>query len=238
MNKQQTNKPARVWLLALCLALFAANAFAAGENRIVTARINPEESVEVYITIQDCTVYIEPTDEKMIDLKYDTGALCFEQSIARGTQMITVSSISGMRMGYDAAATLYLPGDSNFSYVFVDVQNGEAMVMKGIGASFDISGNNADISVQYTPNDAHQYNMRFTKSRCTFVIDESATDYSITAQVNGGDITVPVNGMPEYKATSGKVGEYNFSKGTGAAGITADVGDGSTLAFGFVRKAD
>lgn len=238
MKKMQKSKLTRVWILALSLALFASSAFAAGENRVFTARIDPEESVEVYITIKDCAVYIEPTDEKMIDLKYDTGALRLEQSIAQGTQKITISSISGKRVGYEAAATLYLPQNSGFSYVFVDVQNGETMLMKGIGASFDISGNGADISIQYTPDAAHPYNMRLAQSRCTFAIDENATDYKITAQVNGGNITVPMDGMPAYKATSGKVGEYNFSKGTGAASITADVGDASVLSFAFVRRGN
>lgn len=235
----QSNMSKKVWRPGLCCLLVLAMAIMgsvanAGESRIATAWIDPEGSVEVYVTIKDCTVYIEPTDDST-DLMYDTGALRFEESIERGTLMITISSIDGKRMGAEVAATLYLPRGA-YEYVFLDVQNGETMVSNDVGSSFDITGDGADIGVQYPTGTTHQYHMRLTSSMCTFAINENATDYAIKAQVNGGSITVPMNDMPAYQATSGTVGEYNYSKGNGTASITADVGESSTLRFVSVRK--
>lgn len=234
-NRYMIRRLALCCLLAL-ITLMSAGAHAS-QDRVVTARIDPEDSLEAYITIQNCTVYIEPTDNDMADLKYDTGALRLEQAVQQGTHRITIRSVSGKRMGYEAAATLYLPRDA-YQYVFVDVQNGETMVMKSIGASFDIKGDQADISLQYDEELANAYYLRLVQSRCTFAMDEKATNYAIAAQVNGGNIAVPMGGMPAYKAASGKIGEYNYSAGNGASLITADVGEGSTLGFVFVRKAD
>lgn len=232
MSKTLARMLALCLMLTLALSMMASGAYAAND-RTAKARIPTEDALHFDIRLTNCTVSIEPTDEKYAECWFDTGALKIQQEIKGQTVAISLTSISGKQMGYDAMATLYLPREG-FNSLSLLTRNADVMLMEGIRYMQSISLDKSQASIQYTDVADNAYILDMNDSTCTFAFPETATGYKIKATVEKGQITVPAGGMPEYKGG----GTYEYISGTASTVITAMLKGGSNLNFAFIRKAD
>lgn len=222
-----------LWCLICVVTLLAGTVAYAGENRIVKARLSADDGKYINVQVNNCTVTIEPTDETYLECWYDTGALRFTQEVRGETQQIVLSSISGKMMGYDAAATIYLPRKA-YNALMLEGRNAEIMVMKGFEGNQDYTLDNSRISVQFTQGLGNAYIIRLTSSTCDFAIPDTASNYAIDATVNSGRISVPAGSMPEYKSGS----SYKYTNGDGGTVITVDLTKSSDMNFYYTRTAN
>lgn len=233
MNKAKTRMLALCGILLLTLALMSGSAYATND-RVVTARSDYEGSATLVLVVENCIVNVEPSDDAALDVKFDSGALRMEQENDNGIMRLRVYSLSGMRMGYDAAATVYVP-KAAFERFALECHNGDAMLMSGIQSNIEVSGyDDARVSLQYPAGNTASYSVRLLKSTCDFVMDGNAVDYAIDVKVTGprGQLRVPAGAMPDYTGGSA----YKYTNGTGAAVITGEILSDSSLNFGLALK--
>lgn len=227
-NKATTRIVALLALLVILLTGITGSAYATED---VIARLDPETSKYLRIEAKNCTVYIEPTDDDRPECHFNTSAIKFAQSNDGDIQYIEVSGISGKKMDTEAVATVYIPR-TGFEYLYVDVENCEVMLMRGIQYNHDIALRGSRLGMQYTSGTNSAYYLRLMdNSWCDFAIPENATGYGINATVEKGQLNVPVGGMPEYKGG----GSYTYTAGTASSKIIVDVKQRSNMNFQFAR---
>lgn len=238
MAQHSTHRPTRgrlACLLLVLLLLCAAAAGAQGANA-VSVSVDPQDSVEAYIFINNCAVTVEPTDERMVICKYDAGALRFQQEIQRGTHILTIESISGTYEGYEPSATIYIPRDF-YHHLYVDCTNGYALVMQGIQCGHTVHGIGGQVDIQYTEGPDIWYEIGLLdRSQCTLVIREEATDYALHVELfDQSQLSVPVGGMPDFTPSGGDMDVYDYQAGDGSRRISAIAREHSSLRVGFSR---
>lgn len=232
-----TEKTRRIQVAAICclLAMLTSILFStvayAGESRALVARLDPEGSTTLRVEARNCTLYIEPAEDDRPECHFNSGTIRFEQSNEGGIQTMTVSGISGKKMDTDAVATVYIPR-SGFDYLYVEADSADVMLTRGIQYNHDIALRGSRLGMQYTSGTDNAYYLRLLdRSWCDFVIPENATGYGIQTTVVKGQLSVPVDGMPEY--TGG--GSYTYTAGTASSKIIVDVKDSSNMRFFFAR---
>lgn len=233
----------RMWVIISCLlttlALLSSASYA-DEGGEITATLDVGDNVMLYVYIRNCTVYIEPSDGDVIECKYDAGVVGMDYEAARGTQILTLESVTGQRIGYETAATLYVPRDAYMS-LEVDSTNSDCMVMKGIKCNHVIyAGDASHISVQYPKEhgEVYYYIGIMGGSTVDLALSEGATDFTFSAELHDSSLNIPVGVMPAYGRPYDGSGEYNFFSGNGQAKIDVIAREGSTLSVLLVRQAD
>ena len=227
--------------LALCLILLMTTltgtvAFA-GENRTAKVRMAPEDCKYFEVQVNNCTLMIEPADDTQPEVHFDTGALRIQQSVNGETLCLTIESHTGKVMGFDAAATLYVPR-SLFNALMMKTLNGELMLMGGIASMQDITADNSRVSVQYTGS-AKGYSMSLSASTCDFSVPDTATDYRIIMNTHkgaGGNYSLP--GDETWLIRTDGRHQYPMRGGEGEGNVSVDLMNNSNFNVRFSRTAN
>lgn len=229
------NNQARAYITALCgilLALVLCATTAYAENpRAATVRLGHDGHSALLIRVENCTVFVEPSDGEKVDCTFDSGALRIAHGKDGEAYQLGIQSLSGRRMGFEAAATISVPSGA-FEHVTIETNNAEVMLSHGLDCAHTIDAVDSRIGIQHTNGGTRPYAIQLRRSMCDFVIDEHATDYAVEVRMAGGLLSVPAGGMPAPVKGSA----YNYTTGKGISKITVDNLTGSYMNFVFARR--
>lgn len=227
------HKTGKITLMTCLLVMMTAACITtayADDSPLATESIDPAGNMLVYVSASNCVVYIEPTDEKMLGVAYDESALSMQHDPSRGQDLLIFDSASGQRMGHDAAATVYVP-QNTYRHLEVNTEQADAVVSGGIDCGQTLyATDHSSVEVQYAPNKDNQYTLGvLDNSTMDFIVDESATNYSIRVNINdNSSLNVPQDWIPNHNPRI-IMGLFEYSNGNGNMNIEASLRNNSTL---------
>lgn len=201
-----------------------------GTPQWVTETVDPQGSLDAFITAVGCTIHVVSTSERMITCQYDANDLRFTHNITRGTQIINIER-RNEKASYNSVVTLYVP-ENVYHQIYLDVQNGVGSIAGDFQCYRVVYGNQAQLSLEMAADSQQGYLLSLIDSQCVFGIGEMAQNYTIMVEGIAESSLVLPRDWPAYQLGAGK---YIYTSGLGTAQIKVQSLQKSYLEFAFVR---
>lgn len=208
----------------------AQKGMAGGTSQWVTETVDPQESLEAFITAVGCTIHVVPTSDRMVTCYYDANALHFSHDIARGAQIFHIER-KEKASSKDSIVTMEIP-EGVYHQIYLDVQEGTGSMAGDFQCYRVVYGKHAQLSLGMPATSQRGYLLSLIDSQCVFGIGETTQNYAIKIEgITQSSLVLPRD-WPSYQVGAEI---YSYANGSGTVQVNVQGLQNSNLEFAFVR---